>query len=179
MLKKILTSILVLTLAVSTSVFASSPFQVSITPDIALRSRNVKIQGVTLGIWGENPQKALAIGIAEGSTGQSSGASIAFLNYADSYTGIQWGSVNYTKNDFLGWQNSIVNYTGGTVKGLQSGLVNYANNLTGLQWGFINYAKTVESGLQIGVINIIPQNKLLTNMPNEFSPFMVIVNWKF
>ncbi|MGM0442057.1 MAG: hypothetical protein ACQEQC_06535 [Elusimicrobiota bacterium] len=179
MIKKILSSVLVLTIAVTAGVFASSPFQVSITPDIALYNRNERIKGLSIGLWGENPQKALALGVVQGSTGQSSGLSIAFLNYADSYKGIHWGTVNYTKNDFLGWQNSAVNYTEGTMKGLQSGTINYANRLRGLQWGFINYAASVEAGVQIGMINIMPQSKFLTELPKELSPLMIAVNWKF
>lgn len=179
MIKKILTSVLVVTIAVSATVFASSPFQVSIVPDVALYNRNERIKGLTIGVWGENPQKALALGAIQGSTGQSSGLSIAFLNYADSYKGIHWGTVNYTKNDFLGWQNSGINYTNGTMKGLQSGTINYANRLHGVQWGFINYAAAVEAGVQIGMVNIMPQNKFLTGLPKELSPLSVAVNWKF
>ena len=155
------------------------PLQVSITPDIALHGRTERIEGLSLSIWGENPQTALALGIVNGSTGQSAGLSWAFLlNYAENYTGIHWAPINYTKGDFLGWQAGFVNYAG-TMKGLQSGTVNITKRLTGVQFGFLNYAETVDTGLQIGLINIIPQNELFTELPNALAPAMVFVNWRF
>lgn len=157
----------------------NKPLQISITPDIAMYNRHERIEGLVLGIWSENPQKALALGIVSGSTGNSSGLSGSLLlNYADNYTGIHWAPVNYTKGDFLGWQAGFVNYTGGRMKGLQSGTVNYAGRLTGLQFGFLNYAETAESGVQIGLINIIPQNQWFAGLPNELAPGMVFVNWR-
>jgi hypothetical protein len=62
---------------------------------------------------------------------------------------------------------------------LQTGTVNLTGRLTGLQLGFINYAETVDTGLQIGLINIIPQNRFLTELPEELSPAMLFVNWRF
>ncbi len=156
------------------------PIQVSITPDVALYDRNEQIEGLVLGIWSENPQTALALGIVNGSTGRSAGLSWAFvLNYADNYMGIQWAPINYTKGDFLGWQAGFVNYAGGTMKGLQSGGLNYADRLTGLQFGFVNYAETAETGVQIGLLNLIPQNEWFSGLPNELAPGMVFVNWRF
>src|ERR1035437_5569423 len=103
----------------------SSPLQLSLTPDIAIVDRSETIEGLSLSIWGENPQSALALGIVNGSTGQSAGLSWALiLNYADNYKGIQWALINYTKGDFLGWQGGCVNYTDGSMKGLQTGVVN-------------------------------------------------------
>ena len=72
-----------------------------------------------------------------------------------------------------------VNYTGGTMKGLQTAAVNYAGKLTGLQLGFVNYAETAESGVQVGFVNIIPQNQWFSGLPDELAPGMVIVNWRF
>lgn len=156
------------------------PLQVSITPDMALFDRSEMIEGLCLSLWGENPQKALALGIVNGSTGRSAGLSWALaVNYADNYKGIQWAPINYTKGDFLGWQGGFVNYTDGFMKGLQTGAVNYAGRLTGLQFGFVNYAETAETGVQIGLVNLIPQNEWFTGLPNELAPGMILVNWRF
>ncbi len=159
---------------------AGKPFQLSLTPDIAIFNRSQRINGLTIGIWSENPQTALALGIVNGSTGQSSGLSWALiLNYADNYQGVHWAPVNYTKGDFLGWQGGIVNYTAGTMKGLQTGTVNYAGSLTGLQLGLVNYAETAKSGVQIGLVNIIPSNRWFSGLPDELAPGMIFVNWRF
>jgi len=166
---------------VSTEAMAESkPIQLSLTPDIALYDRGTTIEGLTLSIWGENHQTSLALGIVNGSTGESVGFSWGFLlNYADSYKGIQLALVNYTQANFLGWQAGIVDYTEGSVKGLQTGLVNYAGNLTGLQLGILNYAATATTGVQIGIINLLPQNGWFTKFPDEIAPGMLIVNWRF
>ena len=162
------------------AIAGNRPLQLSLTPDIALFDRNETIEGLTLSIWGENPQTALALGIVNGSTGQSAGLSLGLvLNYADSYKGIQWAPINYTKMDFLGWQSGLVNYTEGSMKGLQTGVVNYAGKLTGLQFGLVNYAETAETGVQIGLVNLMPQNRWFTGLPNELAPGMVLVNWRF
>lgn len=162
------------------SAMASQPLQLSLTPDIALFDRKERIEGLCLSIWGENPQSALALGIVNGSTGQSAGLSWALLlNYADNYTGIQWAPVNYTKGDFLGWQGGFVNATEGQMKGLQSGAINYAGRLTGLQLGLLNYAETAANGVQIGLINLIPSNAWFSNLPDELAPGMILVNWRF
>ena len=158
----------------------SPPIQISLTPDLALFDRGERIEGLCLSLWGENPQTAVALGIVNGSTGDSAGLSWALiLNYADNYTGIQWALINYTKGDFLGWQGGCVNYTGGAMKGLQSGMINYAGNLTGLQFGFINFAESAETGLQLGLVNFMPGNQWFTGLPNELAPGMVFVNWHF
>ena len=178
-MKRLLT--LVVGMLMASGVLAGGkPLQVSITPDIAIHDRTERIEGLCLSIWGENPQTALALGIVNGSTGQSAGLSWAFiLNYADDYKGIQWAPINYTKGDFLGWQGGVVNYTGGHMKGLQAGTVNYAGRLTGLQLGLINYAETAETGVQVGLVNLIPQNEWFAGLPNELAPGMVFVNWRF
>lgn len=158
----------------------SKPIQLSLVPDIAIFDRNTNIAGVSLSIWGENPQKAFALGFVNGSKGDSAGFSLGILvNYSASYTGVQWAPVNYTKANFIGWQAGVVNYTDASMKGLQTGVVNYAGNLTGLQLGVVNYAAKATSGVQLGVINIIPQNQWFSNFPNELTPGMVILNWRF
>ena len=172
---------------VATGVMAGSkPIQLSLTPDIALYDRSETIEGLSLSIWSENPQSALALGIVNGSTGQSAGLSLALvLNYADNYKGIQWALINYTKGDFLGWQGgwvfgfAAVNYAEGSMKGLQTGVVNYAGKLTGLQLGLVNYAATAETGVQIGLVNLIPKNQWFSGLPDELAPGMIFVNWRF
>ena len=101
--------LLALALGTTGALAVNRPFQASLTPDAALYDRNDQINGLTLSIWGENPQTSLAIGLVNGSTGNSVGVSLALLlNYADSYTGLQWGLINYTKGDFLGWQGGFL-----------------------------------------------------------------------
>ena len=158
---------------------AAKPLQVSLTPDVSLFGSNERIEGLCLSLWGENPQTALALGIVNGSSGDSAGFSLGLLlNYADNYQGIQWAPINYANGDFLGWQGGLVNYVDGSMKGLQSGVVNYAGQLTGLQFGLVNYAASVETGVQIGLINFMPQNRFLSGLPNELAPVMVFVNWR-
>ena len=158
----------------------TEPIQLSLTPDIAVFDRTETIEGLALSIWGENPQSALALGFVNGSTGKSAGLSWSvFLNYADSYTGVQWALVNYTKSDFLGWQGGFVNVADGSMKGLQSGAVNYAGRLNGLQLGVVNYAETADAGVQIGLINLMPQNQWFSGLPDELARGMILVNWHF
>jgi len=155
-------------------------FQLSLTPGIALHDRDVRIEGVSLGIWSENPQKSLTLGFVSGSTGDSSGFSWSFLvNYADSYKGVHWAPVNYTKQDFVGWQSGFVNYTEQDFKGFQSAAVNYAGHLKGLQLGLFNYVETASSGVQVGFVNIIRENRWFKDLPSSVAPGMVIANWRF
>jgi hypothetical protein len=169
-----------LALAATGVMAGTEPIQLSLTPDIAIFDKTERIEGLTLNIWGENPQSALALGFVNGSTGESAGLSWSlFLNYVDSYTGVQWALVNYTETDFVGWQGGLVNYTKGSMKGLQTGVVNYAGKMTGLQLGLVNYAAAVESGVQIGLVNIIPENQWFSKFPGELAPGMILVNWHF
>ena len=142
-------------------------FQLSLTPDIAIQTKTTQIEGVTLGLWSENPQNALALGIVNGSTGDSSGLALSFLaNYSENYKGAQ-----------LAW---IANYSKGKVEGLQWAAFNYASTLHGLQLGFINYAERSNKGLQVGFINIMNETqKWFGNLPNEVAPGMIFVNWRF
>ncbi|MHB9140058.1 MAG: hypothetical protein ACYC4Q_11710 [Victivallaceae bacterium] len=156
-------------------------FNCSITPDVAIYSRNVTIEGVTLSIWGENPQKSLALGIVNGSVGSSAGLDWAFiLNYADNYDGVKWGLVNFTKGNGLGWDAGFVNYTEGLATGLLTGVVNYTERLNGVEFGLINYVDKADAGVQIGILNIIRNNKgWFSDMPNQLAPWMIFVNWRF
>jgi hypothetical protein len=159
----------------------TKPFNLSITPDMAIYDQNVMIKGVTLSIWGQNPQKSLALGIVNGSVGNSAGLDWAFiLNYADNYDGVKWGLVNFTKQDALGWDGGFVNYTEGLSTGLTTGAVNYTDRLKGLEFGFINYVDRTDAGFQIGIINIIRSNKSwFSDLPNSLAPVMIFVNWRF
>jgi len=159
---------------------ASPPFfQASLTPDIAVWARGTRIEGVSLSIWGENPQTSFALGVINGFNDMSKGFVFGAFNYSDSYTGVQWGAVNYTEGSFFGWQGGFVNYTVGPVQGIQTGGVNYAGRLKGVQIGLVNYAASAESGIQIGIVNIIPRNAWFTRFPDEIAPAMVLLNWRF
>ena len=185
-MKKLLTFIGVALVAAEVMA-GGKPIQLSLTPDIAAYARSERIEGLALSIWGENPQSALAVGLVNGSTGQSAGLSLGILNYADTYKGLQWGLVNYAQQDMLGWQGgfflgvvgSVVNYTGGSMKGFQCGVVNYAGRLTGLQLGLVNYAEASDAGGQIGLVNLIPENQWFDGLPGELAPGMILVNWRF
>ncbi len=161
-------------------------FQASLTPDNAIHDRNTRIEGLTLSIWGENPQTALSIGFVNGSTGQSAGFSFGLMNYADTYSGVQWALVNMTHGDFNGLQSgyiglpiSVFNYTGGHMRGLQAGLINLTGTLSGVQLGLVNYAQRVDTGVQIGLVNLIAQTETwFDNFPHEVAPVMVLANWR-
>ena len=150
---------------VATGAYAETePFQLSLVPDVAIHSRDTYIKGVTIGIWSENPQSAFALGFVNGSTGDSSGFSLALVNYADNYKGVEWATVNYAS---------------GTFTGLQYGFVNYTGKLNGLQLGAVNIAKTADSAIQIGFVNVIQQNEWFTEFPQALAKGMVFVNWRF
>lgn len=159
----------------------SKAFNLSLTPNIAIQDRNDTIEGLTLSIWGENQQTSLALGIANGTVGDSAGLSWGlFLNYAENYKGVQWALINFVTGDFLGWQGGIVNYVEDNMKGLQTGLLNYAGKVTGLQFGFVNFAETADGGVQIGLVNIIRANEdWFSSLPDELAPGMIFVNWRF
>ncbi len=152
----------------ATGAFAESKgFQLSLIPDIAIESKTTHIKGVSLNIWGENPQNGVALGIVNGSTGDSSGISLGLLaNYAESYEGAQ-----------LAW---IANYSSIKLTGLQWAAFNYAERLHGLQLGFVNFAATADKGIQVGFINIMRNTKVwFKNFPDEIAPVMAFVNWRF
>ena len=143
----------------------SHGFQASLTPDIAIYSKTTEIRGLSLNIWGENPQYGAALGFVNGSTGDSSGFSWAFFyNYADTYTGVEWSLVNYSKTSFTGCQAGMVNYSEGKFNGLQMGLVNYAENL---------------HGVQIGLANIAMNNPWFNDFPDKLATGFPFVNWSF
>lgn len=166
---------------VSINVMASKPFNMSLTPDVAIYGQSVLIKGVTLSLWGENEQSSLALGIVNGTLGFSSGADWALaLNYADNFTGVKWAAVNYTKGNTVGWDAGFLNYSTGAMKGVYTGVINYVARLKGVQFGLFNYVDTGDSGVQIGLINIIGNNNVwFSDMPEQLAPWMLFVNWRF
>ena len=155
-----------------------SVFQASLTPDIAIHAKTTQINGLALSIWGENPQHALALGVVNGSTGDSVGLSWGLVNYADSYTGVAWGLINVSQKSFVGWQDGMVNFSQGTFIGFQSGWINVSQEFHGLQLGLVNYAENLR-GVQIGFVNIARNNPWFTEFPDKLATGFPIVNWSF
>jgi len=135
---------------ITSSAFAGSQaFQASLAPGIAIHDRHQEIEGLTLSIWGENPQTSLALGIINGTAGNSAGVSLGFVNYGDTYKGVQFGFINTDKN------------------------------LHGAQFGFLNITDGKKTGFQFGLLNVIKTNKKwFSNFPNEIAPFMLFINWR-
>jgi hypothetical protein len=157
----------------------TTAFQLSLTPDVAIYPRTTEVDGVSIGIWSENPQKGFTLGIVNGSTGDSQGFSLGIVNYDESYIGVQWGLVNYSSDKFIGWQDGWVNISRGYFKGFQHGYVNVAEEFHGFQLGWINYADNLNNGLQIGLINIAVNNPWFTDFPDKLAKGFPIVNWSF
>ena len=177
----------------------SKGFQLSLVPDVAIVDRDTEINGVSLGVWNENPSPRFQwqLGFVNGSTGDSVGVKWfiflpTFYNYAENHTGLSWGLVNYASGDFTGAQWGAVNITGGdfvgvqwgavnvtsgALKGFQWGAVNYCQDLTGLQLGIVNFAQRSTQGIQVGLANIIPENEWFAD--GDLAKGMVFVNWGF
>ncbi len=162
----------------------SHGFQASLTPDIAIYSKTTEIRGLSLNIWGENPQQGAAIGFVNGSSGDSKGFTLGLFNYADSYTGVSWGVVNYSKTSFTGWQGgfifwpSLVNVSQGTFTGFQEGIVNCAQEFHGFQLALVNYTENLH-GVQVGLVNIALNNPWFDDFPGKLATGFPIVNWSF
>ncbi len=179
--------IIALGCAVATGVLAESKsFQASLTPDIAVHDRDTEINGVSIGVWNENPSPKFnwQLGFVNGATGDSVGVQWfvflpTFYNYAENYKGAQLGLVNYASGDFVGLQWGAVNVTSGAFKGVQLGAVNYAATMTGFQWGVVNYAETANNLFQLGLVNIIADNEWFKDFPSDLATGMVLVNWTF
>jgi hypothetical protein len=168
--------------------FASKGFQASLTPDIAVHDRGTDINGVSIGVWNENPSEKFQwqFGFVNGATGDSVGVQWfiflpTFYNYAENYTGAQLAIVNYTSGNFIGYQAATVNIIGGDFIGLQSGVVNYTKNTkAGVQLGLVNYTETVTDWcFQLGLVNIIADNEWFSDFPSDFAKGFVIANWSF
>ena len=136
---------------------ASEPIQLSLLPDIAIHDKTTRITGLSLSIWGENPQSSLALGFVNGFSGTSKGLSLGLFNYSDNYKGAQLGFVNYSEGSLLGGQLALANYVEGSVKGLQMAFFNYAGNLTGAQLAWGNWVEGSVKGLQVGFGNYAEQ----------------------
>jgi hypothetical protein len=80
-MKKILLVITLCLLATSAVSEDSKPFQASLVPEVAIHSRDTRINGFTLNIWGENSQSGFALGFVNGSTGDSKGFSWGLVNW--------------------------------------------------------------------------------------------------
>ena len=154
MLTKITTICLVLVAAVFANASEKysaeeKAFQASLTPHLAIYDRTEKIAGLTLSIWGENPQQSAAFGFVNGCTGKSMGACFGLVNYAESYKGAQFSFFN---TDDL---------------------------LNGIQFGILNYTKKSRNAFQFGIINIIDDNKeWFDDFPHSLAPVMIFVNWR-
>ena len=160
---------------------AEFAFQASLTPDHALHAKTNQINGITLNLWGENPQHAFALGFINGSTGESKGFSFSFLvNSADDYTGVAWAPLNFSRKNFVGWQGGLLNYSEGTFSGLQSGWINlsYCKKFSGLQLGLVNYAENLR-GVQLGLVNVAVNNPWFKQFPDRLATGFPVLNWSF
>jgi hypothetical protein len=154
-------------------------FQASLTPDIAIYPKTTEINGLSLNIWGENPQHGVALGFVNGSSGESSGFTWGLVNYSESYTGVAWGLVNVSQTSFVGWQDGWINVAQGEFTGFQSGwLFNYAKEFRGLQLGLVNYAENLH-GVQLGLANIAVNNAWFSDFPDKLATGFPIFNWSF
>ena len=182
-MKRVVLVILGSVLATGAMAQDSAPFQLSLVPNIAIQSRDTAINGVSLGVWNENPGTQWQLGFVNGATGDSAGLQWfvflpTILNYAENYTGAQLGLVNYASGEFTGLQWGLVNYAN-TLTGVQLGTVNAAQTATGFQWGFANYAAVGDNLFQLGLINIIADNAWFSDFPGDLAQGMVFVNWSF
>ena len=160
-----------ITIILATAVFgvraddnsSSKFFQAALTPDIALQSKDTRINGISLAIWGQNPQSAFTLGFVNGSTGVSSGLSWGIVNYAETYKGVQIGVVNTSSELFVG---------------VQDGLVNITKEARGLQLGTVNYTETLK-GVQIGLVCIVNTTPWFKEFPDKLSKGFPFLNWSF
>ncbi len=159
-LLKILSALTVAS-ALAVSAHAEAFFQASLwAPEPQLVPATEDISGVRLQIYGENHNvTGVDIGFAHSTTGNFLGFSGLFTLYnhvGGTTTGVQWGVVNYTEGEVVGWQSGWFNVDKAKAKGLQTALVNWNDissaDISGAQLGFVNSAKHVH-GLQLGFVN--------------------------
>lgn len=165
-MKRIFITIILATAALSVQADGSGSskfFQAALTPDIALQSKDTRINGISLAIWGENPQSAFTLGFINGSTGDSAGLSWGIVNYAETYKGVQLGFVNTSSELFVG---------------VQDGLVNIAKEAHGLQLGTVNYTESLK-GVQIGLVCIVNTTPWFKEFPDKLSKGFPFLNWSF
>jgi hypothetical protein len=153
-------------------------FQASLTPSLAIHPSSTQINGLSLSVWGENPQRGVALGFVNGSAGESTGLTWGLYNYDESYTGVQLGVVNYSSKSFVGGQLGTVNFSQGYFKGVQWGMVNVSQEIHGVQLGTFNYAEQL-SGVQVGLINIACNNEWFSGFPNQLAKGFPFFNWSF
>lgn len=193
-MRKFAIASLITALGLSTGSLFGAVFQASLTPDTAIQPRTEYISGVSLNIWGENPQSGFALGIINGATGDSVGFSLAlFHNYADIYTGAQaalfnevntitgaqLGFVNYARVQVTGAQVGFLNLNDGNIEGAQVGFVNHTGKkVTGAQVGLVNHTHELE-GVQLGLINWVESSGWFNEFPNKLAKGFVFVNWAF
>ena len=165
---------------ISANAQSASPaaFQASLTPEIAIESKDTQINGLSLSIWGQNPQSGVALGFVNGSTGESEGFTWGLVNYTESYTGVAWAWVNFNNGTFKGWESGLLNISQGKFNGLQSGWINVSEEFNGLQIGLVNYAKQLD-GVQIGFANVALNNPWFSEFPDKLATGFPIVNWSF
>jgi hypothetical protein len=155
-------------------------FQASLVPDVAIYPSTTRIRGFAINLWGMNEQNALAIGLINGSYGDSGGLSISVFNYAGAYSGTQLGAINLASAELYGAQIGAINHVSEVCSGLQIGVYNYAGRLSGLQLGVFNMAAQADHGMQIGLINLLPENRrwFSAGLANEIAPVTILVNWR-
>jgi hypothetical protein len=180
MRKALLWAVAAMALSVKTQA-AESFWQFSLFPEVATRDITDTVTGVSLNLWGMNARHGLALGVVNGSYGDSSGFSIGFVNYGENFTGLNLGLLNATHCDFEGWQAGIVNYAADNCNGFQLGFLNYAGRLTGLQLGLVNMAAQADRGLQLGLVNLLPETRtwFAPGMADQCAPAMLFANWRF
>lgn len=181
-------TIIALSIIVASGAIAESkPFQMSLVPEVAIEDRTTDINGVSLGVWNENPSEKFQwqFGFVNGATGDSVGVQwFIFLptlfNYADNYMGAQMAWVNYTAGEMTGLQWGWLGNYAGDLTGVQLGIVNIAKAVDGgFQWGAVNYAETANNLFQLGLVNIILDNEWFSDFPNDLATGFVFVNWTF
>jgi hypothetical protein len=177
-MKKLLSAAFILT---SLAAFGADEagLQIAVTPEMALQSSSTTIHGLTWNILcGENPQRGLTFGLANGSSGESSGFTLGLVNYGNSYSGVEWGLVNVTTAPSSGWQFGAFNFGGENYRGFQWGVVNVATEFHGFQLGCFNYVDRLR-GLQLGLINIATESAWFGEFPKSLAPAIVFLNWSF
>ena len=106
----------------------------------------------------------------ESSARRSLGVQYGFLNYVDSFFGLQDGWINVSSGNVSGLQYGFLNCAC-DVTGVQCGSlivlgVNIAvGKVGGCQIGIVNYAGEMASGIQIGIINVIARNGFFPVLP--------------
>ena len=123
-----------------------------------------RIVGLQVGLvnWNSNED--------ESSARRSIGVQYGFLNYADSFLGLQDGWINVSSGNVSGLQYGFLNcacdVTGAQCGTLLVAGVNVASgSVSGCQIGIVNYAGRMESGLQIGIVNVISRGGILPVLP--------------